>query len=34
MMDWSNTTLVWQAGVVSMMLLFGITAFIGYMKQK
>lgn len=33
-MDWSNTTLVWQAGVVAMMLTFGLIAFIGYLRQK
>ncbi len=33
-MDWSNPTVVWQAGVVGMMLTFGLIALVGYMKQK
>lgn len=33
-MDFSNTTMVWQAGVVGMMLAFGLIALVGYMKQK
>lgn len=29
-----STTLIWQAGVVSVMLAFGLIALIGYLKQK
>ncbi len=29
-----STTLIWQAGVVSVMLVFGLIALIGYLKQK
>ena len=29
-----NTTLIWQAGVVLVMLTFGLVALIGYLKQK
>lgn len=29
-----NTTLVWQVGVVFMMLAFGIIALVGYVKHK
>ncbi len=29
-----NTTMIWQAGVVSMMAVFGIIALIGYLKAK
>ena len=29
-----NTTLIWQAGVVLVMLAFGLIALIGYLKQK
>lgn len=33
-MEGMNTTLIWQAGVVSMMLIFGLIALIGYLKQE
>ena len=29
-----STTLIWQAGVVSVMLIFGVIAFIGYVRLK
>ena len=29
-----NTTLIWQGGVVLVMLAFGLIALIGYLKQK
>lgn len=29
-----STTLIWQAGVVSVMLIFGLIALIGYLKQN
>lgn len=29
-----STTLIWQAGVVGVMLIFGLIALIGYLKQK
>lgn len=29
-----STTLIWQAGVVGMMVAFGLVALIGYLKQK
>ena len=29
-----NTTLIWQTGVVFVMLAFGLVALIGYLKQK
>ena len=29
-----NTTLIWQGGVVLVMLSFGLIALIGYLKQK
>lgn len=29
-----STTFIWQAGVVSVMLVFGLIALVGYLKQK
>ena len=29
-----STTLIWQAGVVSVMLIFGVIALIGYVRMK
>ena len=29
-----STTLIWQAGVVSVMLIFGVIALVGYVRMK